>query len=473
MSFLGVETKVMVIMLISLVVIATQACVGVFVDDMLLVSKPSPATTHQCLTNHASANLQTFFRKVRFSADGSRAFVGANIGQERTDMSFTEGDDELLIFGKDSASQQWTLIHSLKKPCGYSRYSLPFDVSGDGRAIVVGCPDSIFCATGVDFSKLYLNRTVAVIYEETIEGEWIATNVRRETGLGAAFSVAISDDGRTVALARPTGESARSSQAGTWVISRCDTNGWHHQGHTLINRQPDTSHGGSLALSGDGSTLVFSEIRNVKGAASVDLNTFSKDSSGEWRQEVPAKIDGSPNDYVCVESMELSFDGSTLILSTSARGLQNVRVFTKSNGVWLPAPHDLLTLNEEFGIHALVVSISSGGDVALVCAAGRGHDSCRIYSRQPNSTEWLEEPRIYYAGSVKELSSRLRTILVPACKIKGFFGSSAHLAGDGRAFIVAGERMSSYNSNDIDNEEAIIFNLEHDPSQHRAQEQLV
>ena len=183
------------------------------------------------------------------------------------------------------------------------------------------------------------------------------------------------------------------------------------------------SFGQSIALSGDGNTIVIGDIsiNNYRGGAWI----HTKSSTG-WES-----VKVAPNDLVMYDyagkCVAISADGNTVVIGApyhnSYRGA--LYVYTKNGSSWNEhklAPQ-ILTSSTGFGDS---ISISSDGTTIFAGAPYANNSSGVLYIYTKTTYSWNEE------------------VFNPNLSTNSFFGYSVDVSGDGTTIIIGAPQQSSY-----------------------------
>ncbi len=198
---------------------------------------------------------------VILSGDGNTAIVGASVP---------------MVFTRSNGA--WMFQGSLAIPGFNWSNAGSVALSADGGTLVVGSRAA--------------NAGGAFVFVRN-NGVWTQQGVLQEGG-----AIAISSDGNTIALGAPT----FLNDPGVWVYTR--NNGvWSQQGGKLAIPGSSLYFGMTLALSGDGNTLLVPD-----GVGYV----FTR-ANGVWTQQSQTLTPSDPAGQPGIASVALSADGNTAI----------------------------------------------------------------------------------------------------------------------------------------------------------------
>ncbi len=154
------------------------------------------------------------------------------------------------------------------------------------------------------------------------------------TGLAAqGQSVAISADGNTAVVGGPADN---SNIGGAWVFVR-NGNTWTQQGGELIGTGGvgTPKQGSSVAISGDGNTVIISGPFDNGNAGAVWV--FTRSSEGVWSQQGSKLLgSGAVDGANQGQAVAISADGNTAIIGgpSNDSGDGGVWIFTRSGSTW-------------------------------------------------------------------------------------------------------------------------------------------
>lgn len=297
---------------------------------------------------------------VAISGDGSTAIVGG----VTDNPSGTQGAAWVFTRVNGAWSQQGAkLVPNGDVAPGNAAWSVA--LSGDGNTALIGAPnDNTSNFTGAAFVFTRAN------------GLW--TQQTKLVGHGTVGSsaqgigVALSADGKTAVVGGPGDSSQRGA---AWVFA-LQNGSWTELQKLLPNGATGPAQAGySVAISGDGSTIIFGGPTdapvgsNAQGAAWVyTLN------SGTWLQQGSKLVGQSPFLSEQGYSVALSNDGNTAALGGPISG--GGFVFTRANGVWTYRAGPLAGSTQAGDGNA--VGLSGDGNTLVV--GGPGNNDAWVYT---------------------------------------------------------------------------------------------
>jgi predicted hotdog family 3-hydroxylacyl-ACP dehydratase len=245
--------------------------------------------------------------------------------------------------------------------------------------------------------------------------------------------VALSADGNTLVVGGPE-DNAQTGAA--WVFTRSG-GVWTQQGPKLVGtgfhgEEQGAAQGASVALSGDGNTLVVGGPADSGGAGAVWVFT---QSGGVWTQQggkLTASDAVNPAEFGI--SIALSADGNTAIVGghEDNGGIGAVWVFTRSGGVWTQQGSKLVgndyVANGGNVLQGYSVALSADGNTLIEggFADNSGVGAAWVFTQ--NGGVWTQQ------GGKLTASDEAGT---------GFFGNSIALSADGNTALVGGPADNS------------------------------
>lgn len=338
-----------------------------------------------------ASNTQTqdnFGNSLALSADGNTLAVGAfredsnatGIGGNDADNSLTDAG-AVYIYTRSGGTwtfQAYIKASNTESSDNFGRY---LSISGDGNVLAVGAALEDSNATGIGGNQASnsFNAAGAVYIFSRSGSTWTqdAYVKASNTGAGDQFgaSVAVSDDGLTVAVAAPEEDSNATGVGGTQSDNSTLSAGavyvfvnsggtWSQQAYVKAsNSSTADNFGVAVSLSQDGNTMVVgahnedsdSDTINSGEADDTAISAgaafvFTR-SGSTWSQQAYLKASNSDaGDFFGVK-LDISGDGDTIAIGaydemSSATGVNGdatnntisrsgaAYVFTRSGGVW-------------------------------------------------------------------------------------------------------------------------------------------
>src|ERR1041384_7672331 len=270
-----------------------------------------------------------------------------------------------------------------KGAAGFAQEGTSVSFSADSNTAIVGGPSDSNSAGA------------AWIFTRT-GGVWSQQGAKL-VGTGAAgnadqgVSVAISADGNTAVVG---GDNDSGHVGAAWVFTRSG-GVWTQQGGKLVGTGAvgTAGEGASLALSGDGNTVIVGGVgdNGSLGACWVFIR-----SGGVWAQQ-GSKIVGTgsagPSVYQGY-SVSLAADGNTDIVGASAdsNNVGAAWVFTRSAGVWTQQGNKLVGTGASGSAEqGFSVSISADGNTAIVGGPGDNNLAGAVWVFTRSGNAWTQQ----------------------------------------------------------------------------------
>jgi trimeric autotransporter adhesin len=289
-----------------------------------------------------------FGTAVALSADGTILAVGAQ--REGSDAKGVDGDQHnddaeasgaVYVFGRNSAGA-WTqqaYVKASNTQDGTGWFGAAVALSAEGRTLAVGSPHGGNLAHPVAIvgGGVYLyTRAAADVWSFAAHLE--ASNAQDHHEFGA--SVSLSADGTTLAVGAPFEDGGSSgvngdqddqsapSSGAVYVYAANGSGGWNQQAYLKASTtRPFTHFGASVALSGDGATLVVGASGESSGATGIGgdeadgqapgsgaVYLYTRSADGAWSQRAYVKAIRSGAGDRFGGAVSLSADAGTLAI---------------------------------------------------------------------------------------------------------------------------------------------------------------
>jgi hypothetical protein len=365
---------------------------------------------------------------VALSGDGNTALIGApgyNAGVAwvfvRSGSTWSQQGPALVggeSNGQDAGEHCGEEAEEPDGQCGFGR---SVALSGDGNTALIGGPrdghnaGAAWVFTRQDSTWTQQGPKLTGGVEEGGEGRF-------------GRSVALSSDGDTALIGGP---SDRAGHGAAWVFTRSGSS-WTLVTPKLTGRESEESgeshFGGSVALSGDGTTAVVGSPGDGQYAGAIWLFT---DTEEGWRHQGSKVTAGSLGENGAGHfgaSVAMALDGNTVLAGAredqGSPGISSgaAWAFARSGSSWSELGSKLTGTEEtgggEFGYS---VALSGDGQRALV---GGPHDRSFV------GAAWsIERSASGFDGTERKLE-------VPDEQGKGWYGGSVALSGDGETALV-------------------------------------
>jgi hypothetical protein len=250
-----------------------------------------------------------------------------------------------------ASSSAWKQVAYVKasNPRQGAQFGYAAALSSDGRTLAVGSQMEESAATGVDGNQNdHSAFSAGAVYVYARTGDrWAQQAYVKASNTGAddqfGFAVALSADGNTLAVAAPYEDSAatgiNSDQAdnsvansgAVYVFTRRGS-AWSQQAYVKASNtgaaEEGDQFGYSIALSGDGNTLVVGAIGEDSNATSINGDQASDSAQGagaayvftrsgnSWSQQAYVKAANASANYLFGYSVAASANGNTVAVGS-------------------------------------------------------------------------------------------------------------------------------------------------------------
>jgi hypothetical protein len=219
-------------------------------------------------------------------------------------------------------------------------------------------------------------------------------------GNGSLFgmSIALSSDGNTALIGSSVAGPSQNSGA-VWVFTRSGST-WTEQ-QEITSPDGSTEFGFRVALSNDGATAAIADLNNDGDLAGVYV--YAK-SGGTWSQQ--QKLSQASDQFLFGVSLALSGDGNTLVAgdtSNGSGGAGDYRVFVRSGTTWSRQAILALPNGDGPGHNA---ALSGDGNTVVVT----GNTATYVYVR--GGSAWSEVQTLTHADGSSVASNNEAGALV-------------------------------------------------------------
>jgi hypothetical protein len=382
----------------------------------------------------------TFGIAVALSSNGDTLAVGARgeasaavgIGGDQVDdcgmplanqVNCASGSGAAYVFTRNGGTWSQQAYVKASNTGVNQMFGSAVALSGDGKTLAVGAPFESGGATGVNGAPNGSAAFSGAAYVYTLDGTWLhqayvkASNTEMFDVFGS--SVALSNDGHTLAVGAPreasaltgvTGGSVSEATAGNgasisgavYVFSR-NSGAWSQQAYVKAsNTGSNHAFGTAISLSGDGSTLAVGAPGEASSLTGVTAGPVAEGTAGNaapgsgaayvygrdagvWSQQAYVKASNTGGSDQFGTSVALSADGNSLAVGApfedgSGAGIDSpsdefsadagaAYVYARSAGAWSSRAYVKTSSNagdpDRFGTS---VALDSAGDTLAVGA---------------------------------------------------------------------------------------------------------
>jgi len=336
-------------------------------------------------------------------------------------------------------------------------------LSADGKTLVVGAPYETSGASGVGGNQVDDCESLTPV--NCLHGSG-ATYVFSRTGnywsqqayikaanpTSIAYfgnDVVVSADGNTLAVSALAESSGAYESGAVYIFTRAGGI-WSQQAIVkATDMKPGDRLGGSIALSGDGNTLVADASGEDSAAAGVNGNpdddcnaampancasdsgavyVFTR-SGGAWTQQAFIKSLNPQTSFRFGTALSVNSDGSLLGIGTTEQDGQSVHILARLDGMWSQQDRILAPKSAWGDSFGFSLQMNSDGNTLAISAASdltviEGSGAVYVYTR--SGSIWSQQA--YLKASNPDLYD--------------FFGTSLALSADGNT-LAAGSQEDS------------------------------
>jgi hypothetical protein len=330
-------------------------------------------------------------RSVALSSDGNTVAIGATSNDGTADAA-----GHVRVYDWNSVSSAWVKRgNDIDGEAENDRSGASVALSSDGNTVAIG-------AYGNSDNGLISNGHVRVYVWNSDSSAWVqrGSDIDGEaTGDNSGTSVALSSDGKTVAIGAHRNDGTAADAGHVRVYDwNSGSSAWVQRGSDIDGEAEYDESGRSVALSSDGNTVAIDATLNDGTAYSAGhVRVYDWNSvSSAWVQR-GSDIDGEAGSDYSGRSVALSSDGNTVAIGAegndgTADDAGHVRVYVWNSGTsaWVQRGSDIdgEAEDDESGI---AVALSSDGNTVAIGAyynAGTASDAghVRVYTYSSSST---------------------------------------------------------------------------------------
>lgn len=359
----------------------------------------------------------------------------------------------------------------------YFGYSVA--LSGDGNTLAVGAPREDSSATGIQGAQgnnSALNSGAVYIFIRNGNAWSQQAYVKAdhaEANLFFGGELALSNDGNTLAVGVPQ----EASDAGAVYVFTRSGSTWSQQAHVKAsNTETGDQFGFSVALSDDGNTMAVGAHDEDSAAKGINGNPADNSAShagavyvytrsgGAWSQQAYVKASNTEANDSFGFSVALSGDGNTLAVGafgerSNAKGINGVQadnsavdagavyVFVRSGTIWSQEAYVKASNTEEYDSFGYRVALAGDGNTLAVGAHSEGSGAKGIDGDQTNNSASAAGAVYVFVRSGTDWSQQAY-VKASNTGAGDHFGWSLTLSDDGNTLAV-GARDEASNANGI------------------------
>ena len=358
-----------------------------------------------------------FGHSVSISSDGNTAIVGAWY----EDTGATDAG-AAYIFTKSGATwSQQAKIQATDKELG-DTFGSSVSISSDGNTAIVGAYLEDTGGTNAGAAYIFTRSGTSWSQQAKIQ----ATDKESSDFFG--YSVSISGDGNTVLVGAYAEDTGDTNAGAAYIFTRSGTS-WSQQAKIQSSDiEAADSFGNSVSISSDGNTVLVGASSEDTGATEAGAAYVFVISGVTWTQQAKIQSSDIEADDNFGHSVSISGDGNTAIVGsknedTGGTSAGAAYIFTRSGTTWTQQAKIQATDKEAGDNFGMAVSISVGGNTAIVGAWVEdtgGENAGAAYIFEKSGSTWTEMQKIQ--ASDKQASD--------------YFGYSVSISGNGNVTIV-------------------------------------
>ena len=400
----------------------------------------------------------------------------------KSEASFSYIDQYRVLVSTPAALSSHRAYVKASNTGEYDLFGAAVALSGDGNTLAVGAYDEESKATGINGDALdnSAKHAGAVYVFSRAGGTWTqtaylkASNAEADDEFGSALS--LSADGNVLAVGAAFERSSATgvngnqadnslSAAGAVYVFTRTVGAWAQTAYLKAsNTEAYDSFGDSLALSGDGATLVVGAPREDSASTGINGNqsTNTVISSGAayvfvrsgptWVQEAYVKASNAKKFASFGGALALSYDGSTLAVgseseSSAATGVGGnqadesagnsgaVYVFVRASGTWTQQAYVKASNTQSLDVFGVSLALSASGDTLVVGASGEDSAATGVNGNQADNS-LTTSGAVYVFGRSGGTWAQAAYLKASNTGSLDYFGRHLALSSDGNTLAV-------------------------------------
>ena len=332
--------------------------------------------------------------QVSISGDGSVVAIGANLNDGNGNNS---GHTRIYQFNTGSGGWE-QLGDDIDGEAADDQSGSALSLSGDGTTVAIGANDNDGNGSGSGHTR--------ILRYDSGSDRWLQVGADIDGEAAGDFSgnaVSLSNDGATVAIGALLNAGNGNRSGHTRIYRLDDASGnWVQLGADIDGEAAGDLSGGSVALSGDGSTVVIGAYSNSgNGNESGHARAYRYNATSASWVQLGADIDGEAAGDESGTSVSISDNGSVIAIgghkndgNGADSGHTRVYQYNTASTSWVQLGDDID--GEGAGDRSgTSVSLSSDGNKIAIGAmfnAGGGHKNghTRLYEYDATAAGWVQ-----------------------------------------------------------------------------------
>jgi parallel beta-helix repeat protein len=322
-----------------------------------------------------------FGSSLSISNDGMTAVIGA---RDEDGVALNSGAVYIyrLTEGSWVETDKFTPSNVGWDTGAYANYGSSVCIAGNGETVMVGCPG------GGDWYR----GGSAYVYSY-IDGEWTQARLTPNDGSKSdefGYSVSLSSDGTTGIVGAYNSNINEEYDAGSAYIYSLKNDLWQETKIVASDGVSGDEFGTSVAISGDGNTVIAGAPYNDAGGNSAGAAYIYKVKNNNWIEDVKLFNDGP--DTRLGFSVAISGNGRTSLIGGDASGHGSAYIYSLFNDQWQATELHPSDGSQGDG-YGRSVAISSGADRLIIGApanSDNGYWSGSTYMYTLKNNQWEE-----------------------------------------------------------------------------------
>jgi|UniRef100_A0A6C0JDL8 hypothetical protein len=367
-----------------------------------------------------------FGYSVAISEDGSTAIVGS-IFEDAT--SGNGGAAYIFTLSGTTWSEQQKITGTQVFSGGSGvRFGHSVSISDDGNTVLVGSPGDGAGGGYAGAAHIFTRSGTTWSEQQKIQA------LDRSTSDEFGYSVSISKDSLTAIVGAPFEDvgSTATSHGSAYIFTRSGTTWSQQQKIQSTDIQQGDQFGQSVAINGDGNTVIVGVEREDTGGTSAGAAYIFTRSGTTWSQQQKIQASDKQQGDLYGHSVSISDDGNTAIVGANLEDFVSsgggpdagsAYVYTRSGTTWSQQTKLLASDRQQGDQFGISVAISGDGNKAIVGSSREdqyGTDAGAAYIYNRSGTTWSQQQKI--SASDRQVSDQ--------------FGMSVAISGNSITVIV-------------------------------------
>lgn len=268
-----------------------------------------------------------------------------------------------------------------------------------GYSVSLSSDGMILAVAERDFTGA-MPKSGRVTIAEFIDSRWQYKGmVEGSVGDRVGWATDLSADGSILAVGAPQNSDNGVYSGAVRVYKNLNGNYWQQLGKSILGAEIDDQFGRSIALSDDGNTLAIgAPLNDGNGLNSGHVRIYSYDNISDSWAQIGNDINGESSDDQSGTSVTLSADGTIVAIGAPyndgrASNAGQVRIFTFDGANWVQLGNDIDggdTVGPSYNNNAgRSVSLSADGTVVAFGEPGYSGSKGRVWVYAYEDSDWV------------------------------------------------------------------------------------